>query len=147
MRQRSDGKTAGDFLLSLVGNHPGRTSFVQAGQTTSTRTEPDKGHFMTTTSTVPQATGRGSAAALWTGRIMSGIVIAFLIMDGAIKLVPLAVVTETMQQLGYPGTAGLARLLGVLTIACTLLYAFPPTAILGAILLTGYMGGAMATHL
>lgn len=88
-----------------------------------------------------------SGAALWTGRIMSGIVILFLLADGAMKLVPLAIVTETMGQLGYPPTAEIARLLGVLTIVCTLLYAYPPTAVLGAILLTGYMGGAMATHL
>jgi uncharacterized membrane protein YphA (DoxX/SURF4 family) len=88
-----------------------------------------------------------SGAALWTGRIMSGIVILFLLADGAMKLVPLAVVTQTMGQLGYPATAEIARVLGVLTLVCTLLYAYPPTAVLGAILLTGYMGGAMATHL
>ncbi len=90
------------------------------------------------------ALGKG---ALWTGRILSGLVILFLLADGAMKLVPLAIVTETMGQLGYPPTAELARTLGILTILCTLLYAWPPTAVLGAILLTGYMGGAMATHL
>ena len=88
-----------------------------------------------------------SRSALWTGRILSGIVIVFLLMDGGIKLVPIKEVTETMQQLGFSGSAGQARLLGVLTLACTLLYAIPRTSILGAILLTGYLGGAMATHL
>lgn len=81
------------------------------------------------------------------GRFLSGLVILFLVFDGAIKLVPLQVVTETMAALGYPADAGLARLLGVLTLLCTLLYAIPRTSILGAILLTGYLGGAMATHL
>jgi hypothetical protein len=88
-----------------------------------------------------------SPSAIWAGRILSGIVILFLTFDGAIKLVPLPIVTETMQQLGYPGTAELARGLGILTLICTALYAWPRTAILGAILLTGYLGGAMATHL
>src|ERR1041385_4266108 len=78
-----------------------------------------------------------SRTALWIGRILSGLVILFLLMDGGIKLVPIKEVTETMQQLGYSGSVGQARLLGVLTLACTLLYAIPRTSILGAILLTG----------
>lgn len=84
---------------------------------------------------------------LWTGRIMSGLVVAFLVFDGGIKLAPLAVVTETMQQLGYSGSPELARGLGVMTLVIALLYALPRTSILGAILLTGLLGGAMATHL
>jgi len=84
---------------------------------------------------------------LWAGRIMSGLVVAFLIFDGGIKLAPLAVVTETMQQLGYSGSPELARGLGVLTLVIALLYALPRTSVLGAILLTGLLGGAMATHL
>jgi hypothetical protein len=82
-----------------------------------------------------------------TGWVLSGLVILFLLVDGGMKLVPLDIVNETMGQLGYPPTAELARTLGVLTIVCTLLYAWPQTAVLGAILLTGYLGGAMATHL
>lgn len=81
------------------------------------------------------------------GHVVSGLVIVFLLLDGAMKLVPLAPVTETMEQLGYSTSVGLARMLGLLTIACTLLYAVPKTSVLGAILLTGYLGGAMATHL
>jgi DoxX-like family len=91
-----------------------------------------------------------SRTALWIGYILSGLVILFLLFDAGIKLVPLPIVIETMAQLGYPaGDRGveLARGLGVLTLACTLLYAVPRTAVLGAILLTGLMGGAMATHL
>ncbi|MGH8495889.1 MAG: DoxX family protein [Gammaproteobacteria bacterium] len=88
-----------------------------------------------------------SNPALWTGRIISALVVLFLIMDGIMKLVPLAAVTETMQQLGYSGTASQARGLGVLVLACTALYAFPRTSVLGATLLTGLLGGAIATHL
>jgi DoxX-like family len=85
--------------------------------------------------------------ALWLGRVLSGLVIVFLLFDGAIKLVPWPVVTETMDRIGYGSSESLARSLGVITIACTILYAIPPTSILGAILLTGYLGGAMASHL
>ncbi|NRQ13315.1 hypothetical protein BHMPCIPO_00528 [Ensifer sesbaniae] len=88
-----------------------------------------------------------TAKSVIIGRVLSGVLVAFLVFDAAIKLVPLQVVTETMVALGYPADQGLARLLGVLTLLCTLLYVFPRTSILGAILLTGYLGGAMATHL
>jgi hypothetical protein len=85
-------------------------------------------------------------AALWFGRFLSGLVILFLIFDGAIKLVPWPVVTETMDRMGYGSSEALARALGIITVACTALYAIPPTSILGAILLTGYLGGAIASH-
>jgi DoxX-like family len=88
-----------------------------------------------------------SRPALWLGRILSGLVILFLLFDGAIKLVPWPVVTETMDRIGYGSSETLARSLGIITIVCTVLYAIPPTSILGAILLTGYLGGAMASHL
>ncbi len=81
------------------------------------------------------------------GMILSGLVIAFLLFDGAIKLVPLPVVTETMAGLGYSADPALARLLGIITLGCAILYAIPRTSVLGAILLTGLLGGAIATHL
>ena len=87
-----------------------------------------------------------SKPTLWLGRVLGGLVIVFLLFDGAIKLVPWPVVTETMDRIGYGSSENLARSLGVITIACTVLYAIPPTSILGAILLTGYLGGAMASH-
>lgn len=99
-----------------------------------------------TTITEAAARQRNSKPALWTGRILSGLVIAFLLVDGAIKLVPWPVVTETKDKMGYGSSESFARTLGVITIACTVLYAIPPTSILGAILLTGYLGGAMASH-
>ena len=87
-----------------------------------------------------------SKPARWLGRILSGLVIVFLLFDGAIKLVPWPVVTETMDKMGYGSSENLARSLGIITIVCTVLYSVPPTSILGAILLTGYLGGAMASH-
>jgi len=87
-----------------------------------------------------------SKPARWTGRVLSGLVIVFLLFDGAIKLVPWPIVTETMDKMGYGSSATLARSLGIITIVCTVLYSVPPTSILGAILLTGYLGGAMASH-
>ena len=82
---------------------------------------------------------------VWAGRVLSALAILFLIFDGAIKVADLPIVTETMQQLGYP--PHLSRALGILTLVSTALYAIPRTSVLGAILLTGLMGGAMATHL
>ena len=82
----------------------------------------------------------------WTGRVLSGLVVVFLTLDGALKVAALPVVTATMAQLGWPDDAGTARMLGVLTLGGTLLYAWPRTAVVGAILLTAYLGGAIATH-
>jgi hypothetical protein len=86
-----------------------------------------------------------SPGALWTGRVISGLVVVFLLLDGAMKLIPLDIVLTTSAELGIP--AHLARPLGVLTLAGTILYAIPRTSVLGAILLTGYLGGAIYTHL
>ena len=80
------------------------------------------------------------------GWILSGLVIAFLLMDATMKLLALPVVLETQAPLGFAGVAT-ARGLGLLLLTCTLLYAVPRTAVLGAVLLTGYLGGAVATHL
>ena len=74
-------------------------------------------------------------------------VILFLIFDATIKLIPIQPVIDTMVQLGYPGTVGIARGLGVITLICVALYAWPRTSVLGAILMTGLLGGAIATHL
>lgn len=90
---------------------------------------------------------RTPAVLLWVGRILSGLVIVFLLMDAGMKLVPLQPVIDTMRDLGFESTDALARGLGVLLLVCTALYAFPRTALLGAVLLTGYLGGAIAIHL
>jgi len=79
-----------------------------------------------------------------TGWVLSGLAIAFLTFDGAIKLVPIAAVLESLAELGYPLSA--ARGIGMLELACLALYAFPRSAVLGAILLTGFLGGAIASQ-
>jgi DoxX-like family len=104
-------------------------------------------HSVTTTG--PDArthTAAGSAKKLWAGRIMSGLAILFLLFDAIIKFVkPVpAPVTQAFAQLGYP--PGLAVNIGVILLACVVVYAIPRTSVLGAILLTGYLGGAIASH-
>jgi hypothetical protein len=79
------------------------------------------------------------------GWILSGLALLFLAMDATMKLLALPIVLEAGAQIGFVG-AGLTRALGLILMACTLLYAFPRTSLLGAILLTGYLGGAVATH-
>jgi hypothetical protein len=81
-----------------------------------------------------------------TGWTLSALAILFLSMDAVMKLLALPVVLESSAALGFGGES-MARLLGVILIACTVLYAVPRTSLLGAILLTGYLGGAVATHL
>ena len=84
-------------------------------------------------------------AKYWTGWVMSGLVIAFMLMDAVMKLLALPVVLEASGALGFGG-ADMARTLGLVLFLCTLLYAAPRTAVLGALLLTAYLGGAVATH-
>ena len=85
-----------------------------------------------------------SKGRLWTGRIMSALPALFLLIDGVGKLVKPAPVVQGTVQLGYPESVLLG--LGIVLLSCTVLYVIPRTAILGAILLTGYLGGAIATH-
>lgn len=85
-----------------------------------------------------------SKGALWGGRIMSWLPALFLLLDGIMKLFKPAVVVETTVKLGYP--EGVILPLGIVLTICTVLYLLPRTAVLGAILLTGYLGGAVATH-
>lgn len=88
-----------------------------------------------------------SKAATWAGYVLSGLVILFMVFDGAIKLVPLDVVIESSSVLGLPTSSSFARGLGILGLVCTALYAYPRTSVLGAVLLTGYFGGTVLTHL
>ena len=85
-----------------------------------------------------------SRTNLWIGRIVGGLPALFLLVDGAMKLVKPAVVVEATTGLGYPESTIVP--IGLVLIICTILYLIPPTAVLGAILLTGYLGGAVATH-
>jgi DoxX-like family len=95
---------------------------------------------------IASTTAPAAQPAIWLGRAVSGLVIVFMMVDGAVKLVPWPIVTETMDRMGYGSSDSLARCLGVISLVCSVLYAIPPTSILGAILLTGYLGGAMASH-
>jgi hypothetical protein len=97
--------------------------------------------------TTHAATGSGSLSkkSLWTGRVLSGLVVAFLLFDAVIHLMRPAPVVEAFAKLGLP--LRLAVTLGIIELVCILLYAVPRTSILGAILLTGYLGGAIATQL
>lgn len=86
-----------------------------------------------------------SKSRRWTARTMSGIAILFMLMDSIMKFIQPPTVVETTVALGFAEDQ--IYVLGILGLLSTLLYALPRTSVLGAILLTGYWGGAMATHL
>ncbi len=86
-----------------------------------------------------------SHAAIWTGRILSAVTVLFLLFDGVIHLLVIAPVADALGRLGYPVNFGMA--LGIVEIVCVILYVTPLTSIFGAILLTGYLGGAVAVQL
>lgn len=81
---------------------------------------------------------------IWLGRGISAVLSLMLVMSGIMKLVGQAEVTEGMARLGLPESMRVP--LGILEIGCVIVYLVPPTSILGAILLTGYLGGAICTH-
>jgi hypothetical protein len=89
--------------------------------------------------------GPTSKKSLWAGRIASGLVVAFLLFDAVIHLMKPAPVVEAFAKLGFP--LRLAVPLGLIELVCALLYVIPRSSILGAILLTGYLGGAIAIQL
>jgi hypothetical protein len=86
----------------------------------------------------------GSRAMIWTGRVISALPVLGLLFSAAMKFLKPPEVIEGFTKLGYPENLALG--LGILEVACTILYVIPQTAVLGAILLTGYLGGATATH-
>ena len=86
----------------------------------------------------------GSKKLRLTGQILSGLLALFLLFDGAMKLVKPAFVVEATVQLGYPESVIVG--LGIVLLACTALYMIPRAAVLGTILLTGYLGGAVASQ-
>jgi len=88
---------------------------------------------------------RGSTAARWSGRVLTGIPVAFMLFDAAIKFAHIPEVAEASLQLGWP--THLNPVLGTLILGSLALYLWPRTAPLGATLLTGYLGGAVAIHL
>ena len=85
-----------------------------------------------------------SKGSLWTGRVISTLIILFLAFDGVAKVMRVAQVRQAFVQLGFAESSIIP--IGVLLLVCTLLYAIPQTSVLGAILLAAYLGGATVTH-
>jgi hypothetical protein len=88
------------------------------------------------------ASGRGM---LWTSRVLTAIAVLFLTFDCSIHLMQIPAAVKGTAELGYPASSLLV--IGVIELVCLLAYLIPRTAVLGAILWTGYLGGAIATHL
>ena len=99
--------------------------------------EPLKAHFV-------RADRATSSKQLWAGYILTGLAALFMLMDGIMKIVKPASVLEATVKMGYPVSTLTG--IGLALIICTLLYVIPRTAIFGAILLTGYLGGAVASQ-
>ncbi|KAA1185641.1 DoxX family protein [Rhizobium tropici] len=91
---------------------------------------------------VPEATNLHPAA--WAGRIMSMFVVVVLVADGAIQLFAPAQIASMLQETGF--AMDLTRIVGPIILVCAILYAIPATAVLGAILVTGFLGGAICAH-
>lgn len=103
---------------------------------------------MEATAALAHSTPDTTRTAKWRYRVgigLSALPVLFLLFDSVIKLLEIQPVLESFAQLGYPDS--LARGLGLLELACLALYLVPRTAILGAVVLTGFLGGAIATHL
>ncbi|CAM5774945.1 membrane protein [Labrys miyagiensis] len=85
-----------------------------------------------------------TSASTWIGRILAGLVVVVLIADGLVQLIAPDMLKAEMEATGFP--PGMALPLGIIMLVCALLYALPRTAVLGAILVTGFLGGAICTH-
>ncbi|MBV8052040.1 MAG: DoxX family protein, partial [Acidobacteriaceae bacterium] len=99
-------------------------------------------HSITSTLVGTEVQASQCKVGLWAGRIVTGIVVLFLIFDGLMKVIKEPHVLTASADLGYPVSS--IVLIGALLLTCTLLYVIPRTSILGAVLLTGYLGGAVA---
>jgi DoxX-like family len=92
----------------------------------------------------PTDRGGGSKTKMWAGYIITGLVLLMLIFDAVAHLMKPAPVAEAFARLGYPLSTSVG--IGLVLLICTAIYLIPKTSVLGAILLTGYMGGAVSTH-
>jgi hypothetical protein len=86
----------------------------------------------------------GSRRALWTGRVLSTLAVLFLLFDSIAKLLQVPPVVAASRELGYPESTVFP--IGLILLLCVVTYAIPAVSVLGAVLLTGYLGGAVATH-
>jgi hypothetical protein len=94
---------------------------------------------------IPPASPRRASAVVWVGRVLSALPVLLMVFSAAMKFTGSAqMLDELVNRFGY--AARIAPVLGAVELACVLLYAIPRTAVLGAVLLTGYLGGAVATH-
>jgi len=101
-------------------------------------------HVAPLSSASASGTRSPSRAALWTGRVLTGLIALFLVVDAGAKLVPLAPVVEASQKLGIG--VGVIRPIGLVLMLSTLLHLLPRTRLVGAVLVSAYLGGATATH-
>src|SRR5262245_2856015 len=117
------------------------TSSVSLGYREPGKSKDERKHMKTDTQMAPI-----SKKTLWAGRVISGVPVLMLLFSGVLKLLRPAGfgVVEEFARLGYPESVALG--IGILELACTLVYVIPRTSVLGAIILTGYLGGAVATH-
>jgi hypothetical protein len=99
---------------------------------------------MNTSSRTHDSTTTISRKRLWTGRVLGGLPVAFLLFDATVKLLRLPPAITATVQLGYAPSVLVG--LGLVELACILAYVVPATSVLGAVLLTGYLGGAVASH-
>jgi hypothetical protein len=84
-----------------------------------------------------------SKGRLWTGRIMSGFIVLFMLFDSIIHFIKIEPVVQSFAQLGFP--IGLSSTIAIIQFICIVLYVIPRTSVLGAVLFTGYLGGAVVT--
>lgn len=94
---------------------------------------------------MPLQTSAASKGALWTGRILQALLVLFMLFDGITKIMKVAPVLNAARQLGF--SIGQIVAIGVVMVICAVIYAIPQTSILGAVLLTGYFGGAVLTNI
>jgi hypothetical protein len=113
------------------------------GGTTDARRAIGRGALITQSMSAiqPAPTGKGMR---WTGRILGGMAAAMLLLDGVMKIVKPELVVKATTQLGFPESC--ISGIGIALVVCVIVYIIPRTAVLGAMLITGYLGGAVATH-
>lgn len=88
--------------------------------------------------------GSGSQGSLWTGRVLSGVVVLFMLFDSVTKILKAQQVIDATIRIGFPLSTIVP--IGIVLLVCTILYALPQTSVLGAILLTSHLGGAVSAN-
>src|SRR5262245_3153113 len=115
------------------------TSSVSLGDREPGKSKDERKHMKSDNQTAPI-----SKTSIWAGRVLSALPVLNLLFASALKLMNHTTAVDSFAKLGFPEGIGLR--IGILELACTVIYVIPQTAVLGAILLTGFLGGAVATH-